>query len=64
MSVFVDTSALLAILDTDDEEHAAARRTWEHLITTHQVMVCSSYVLVETVALVQRRLGVEAVRTF
>ena len=64
MSVFVDTSAFLAILDTDDEEHAAAKRIWEHLIATHQAMVCSSYILAETVALVQRRLGVEAVRTF
>jgi len=64
MSVFVDTSPFLAILDTDDEEHEAAKRTWEHLITTNQVMACSSYILVETVTLVQRRLGVEAVRTF
>jgi len=64
MSVFVDTSALLAILDADDEEHEAAKRIWEHLLATPQVMVCSSYVLVETVALVQRRLGVDAVHTF
>jgi D-glycero-alpha-D-manno-heptose-7-phosphate kinase len=32
-------------------------------IITHQAMLCSSYILVEAVALVQRRLGVEAVRT-
>ena len=33
MSVFVDTSAFLAVLDADDTEHHRAKRTWEHLIT-------------------------------
>jgi predicted nucleic acid-binding protein len=39
VSVFVDTSALDAILDADDAAHAAARRTFEGLrddvLTTH-----------------------------
>ena len=64
MSVFVDTSALLAVLDADDAEHPRAKRTWEHLITHDEVMTCSNYVLVETFALVQRRLGMEAIRAF
>lgn len=64
MSVFVDTSAFLAVLDAEDKEHGRAKKTWEHLITNDELMICSNYVLVETFALVQRRLGVEAVRTF
>lgn len=62
MIVYLDTSALLAVLDADDERHPAARRTWEGLLTSGATLVCSSYVLVEAYAVVQRRLGLEAVR--
>jgi predicted nucleic acid-binding protein len=64
MSVFVDTSAFFAVLDADDGNHDAARQVWEDLLTQEVVLVCSNYVLVETLALVQRRLGIPAVRTF
>ncbi|PRR73812.1 23S rRNA-specific endonuclease VapC20 [Moorella humiferrea] len=64
MNVYLDTSAFLAILDADDENHAAAKKIWENLLTSGVPMICSSYVLVETYALVQRRLGMEALRVF
>ncbi len=64
MRVFVDTSAFFAVLDADDENHGAARQIWEDLLTQEVVLVCSNYVLVETLALVQRRLGIPAVRVF
>lgn len=64
MTFFVDTSALLAVLDADDENHQKARETWEDLISREAELICSSYILVETFALVQNRLGIEAVRTF
>ena len=64
MNVFVDTSAFLAVLDADDAEHERARKVWERLITSDESMICSNYVLVETFALVQHRLGIEAVRAF
>ena len=64
MSVFVDTSAFLAVLDADDEEHENARAAWKQLITSGEVMICSNYVLVETFALMQRRLGMAALRAF
>lgn len=62
MSVFVDTSAFLAVLDADDQFHQQARAIWERLLTGAEDLLCTNYVLVETVALVQRRLGLEAVR--
>lgn len=64
MSVFVDTSAFYALLDRDDRFHAAARAAWTELIGNRHALVTSNYVLVETVALVQRRLGMEAVGGF
>lgn len=63
MSVFVDTSAVLAVLDADDQFHARARDVWTELIERAETLVCTSYVLVETFALVQSRLGLDAVRT-
>ena len=61
MSVLVDSSALYALLDADDRNHGSARRFLQTegsrtRFVTHQ------YVIVETIALVQRRIGIEAVR--
>jgi len=64
MSTFVDTSALLAVLDADDQNHSAAKTAWETLINNGDELVCTSYVLVESFALIQNRLGLEAVRAF
>jgi len=63
MSVFLDTSALLAVLDADDQFHPRARRAWADLINRAEDLVCTNYVLVETFALAQHRLGLEAVRS-
>jgi predicted nucleic acid-binding protein len=63
MSVLVDTSALFAILDADDLNHAAAKDAWADLLASGEVLVSTNYILVETFALVQRRLGMDAVKT-
>ncbi len=60
--VFVDTSALYALLDRDDRHHAEAERAWRALLAPDSGLVTHSYVLVESTALVQRRLGPQAVR--
>lgn len=62
MTVFADTSALYAVLDADDEFHGPAGGAWESLLSENVALVTSSYVLVETFALVQSRLGMEATR--
>ena len=59
MTVFVDTSALFALLDEDDANHARARATFDRL--RRRELVTHSYVVVEVVALVSRRLGWAAV---
>ncbi len=64
--VFVDTSALYAYLDADDANHARAVESWDALL--HQLdagdgsAVTHSGVVIETAALVQRRLGMAASR--
>ena len=62
MSVFVDTSALFAVLDADDQNHKLAEQAWANLITQETELVCTNYVLVETFAWVRHRLGMGAVR--
>ena len=62
MSVFVDTSGILAVLDERDEHHAAADSCWEELLRDREALVTTSYVLIEACALVQSRLGLSAVR--
>lgn len=55
MTVFVDTSALYALLDKRDAEHGAARAVFGELRGQH--LVTHAYVVVETAALAARRLG-------
>lgn len=60
--VFADTSAVYALLDAGDASHAKARRAFERLRAREALLVTTSYVLVETCALVTRRLGLAALR--
>jgi predicted nucleic acid-binding protein len=64
MNCFVDTSAFLAVLGKDDENHALARTAWGDLLEQRATFVTSSYVLAETVAILQHRMGLDAVRVF
>jgi len=52
------------VLNPRDLFHAAARESWITFLEGEATLVCSNYVLVETIALVQRRMGLEAVRAF
>ncbi|MBI5015779.1 MAG: type II toxin-antitoxin system VapC family toxin [Deltaproteobacteria bacterium] len=64
MSVFVDTSAFLALFDADDAGHERIRAQWTDLVHADSPLWCTSYVLVETCALLQSRLGLAALRLF
>jgi predicted nucleic acid-binding protein len=63
-AVFADTSGLLAVLNVEDENHVRAERAFANLQARQAPLVSTSFVLVETYALVGRRLGLEAVRSF
>ena len=62
--VFFDTSAFLAILNKDDANHQRAKRLWGELIYSENILITNNYVTVESLALIQRRLGMESVRVF
>jgi predicted nucleic acid-binding protein len=59
VTVFIDTSALLALLGKDDPEHQRAAGVWPDLLDRGPV-IAHAYVVVEASALVQRRMGMAA----
>jgi predicted nucleic acid-binding protein len=59
---FVDTSALYAILDRDDDHHSAAKAAWATLLKSDEPLLVTNYIIVETTVLAQHRLGMEAIR--
>lgn len=62
--VFIDTSAFLALLDKHDPNHVTASRRWDQLLSEGCALLTTNYVLVETCAVIQRRFGMQTVRTF
>jgi predicted nucleic acid-binding protein len=59
--VFVDTSAIISLLDRDQPRHADAAATFRELLGS-TTLVTHNYVVVESVALAQSRLGPTATR--
>ncbi len=62
--IFIDTSALLSILNQDDQDYEASLRIWSSLADESARLVTSNYVLVETLASIQNRLGMMTVQDF
>jgi predicted nucleic acid-binding protein len=59
--VLVDTSALMAFLDADDPRHHAVVATFQEL--EHDELLTHGYVVAESLAVVRRRLGLDATIT-
>lgn len=64
MKVFVDTSAFIAILNRTDTNHVQAGTVWQQLINRDAIISCTNYILVESLAIIQNRWGMEAVNQF
>jgi len=62
--VFVDTSAFYALMDRSDSNHEHAAKLWRHLLEKDVYLTTSNYVIVETLTLLQSRLGFEAANLF
>jgi predicted nucleic acid-binding protein len=59
--IFVDTSALFALLATEDYLSNMAADIWDELIEKQQAIITNNYALIECFALTQSRLGLDFV---
>jgi uncharacterized protein len=64
MSVFADTSAFYALLVANDEAHHAVRAAFASVFGDGRPVWTTSFVIVETMALLQHRIGLAAARDF
>jgi len=64
MKVFADTSGLFAFMVVNDLMYVRAREDFRYFAERQARFMTSSLVLVETTALLQRRIGMEAVHDF
>ena len=60
--IFADTSALYALLDRHDRAHGRAAAAFDRIDRQTMQLITSSYVLLESVSLIQARLGLAAAR--
>jgi uncharacterized protein len=64
MSIFVDTSVFLAVLTDDDHNNKIAAETLATLAESGEQLITTNYILVESYALIQRRMGMNAIQDF
>lgn len=64
MKVFVDTSGLFAALVKTDEGHHEAKAVLDELLVSSAELSTTSYVVAETMALLQTRVGLSAALAF
>jgi uncharacterized protein len=64
MTIFIDTSAILALFDRRDPNHLQAKQLWTELLNAQTPLLTTNYVVTETTALLQRRLGLQPTREF
>ena len=64
MNIFADTSGLFALLVKNDYMYVRANENFKYFAENNVQLVTSSFVLVETAALLQRRIGMAPVHDF
>ena len=64
MTIFIDTSAIMGIINANDSNHLPAKEAWGEFINRGVQFITNNYVLIETYALLQNRFGMEAVKLF
>ncbi len=48
----------------DDDNHERAGKIWKDLVLSGKCLICTNYILVETISLLQSRFGIKGVRNF
>lgn len=64
MNIFADTSGFFALIVKSDYMHVRARKNFSYFAENNVKLVTSSFVLVETTALLQNRIGLPPVYDF
>jgi len=64
VNILVDTSAFLVLVDADNAEQARAAQAVDQIRARRWSLVTQEYVVLETIALLQRRIGPTAVEQF
>ena len=59
--IFVDSSAFLAIVKVDDLNHLRAKQQWTDLLNSNEALYTNNYVMVESIAIIQKRSGLKVV---
>ncbi len=60
--IFVDTSAFLATVQVDDINHSLAKQQWINLLGENETLYTNNYVVVESIAIIQKRSGLNVVQ--
>src|SRR5712691_3449910 len=58
--IFLDTSAIYALADQADPNHGVAKKRFQAVLDAGEEILTHNYVLVESMALIQQRLGLAA----
>ncbi len=64
MPIFVDTSAFYALASRDDANHERVKALFGRLANANEILISSSYVMSETMGLLQHRLGWATLQRF
>lgn len=62
--IFVDTSAFYAVLSQQDSNNPRATGFWQKIMNEDIPLLCNNYVVSETLALLQNRIGIVASQDF
>ena len=62
--ILIDTSAIFAVLDKNDIYHFQAAIFWQELVRKDEEIFLNSNLLLEAIALIQRRYGMDILRQF
>jgi predicted nucleic acid-binding protein len=62
--IFLDTSAIYALADKADTNHMAAHNKFEEVLKSGETFLLHNYILLESAALLQARLGLPSALLF
>ncbi len=64
MTCFIDSSALLAVVDQSHKDHESARSHFEQFLEKNAKIICNNTILDETVQILKSRMGNQAAIRF